>query len=108
MTQTLSTMYTILDSEFDVDQLKDIVTHGMSGGVGGFIYTASNVAIFDDNDDEIQDYLSDWCHDNGVGASSFAYFGKDIEDIAQLKSALVWAYVELKADEILAHNGYEY
>ena len=108
MTQTLSTMYTILDSEFDVDQLKDIVTHGMSGGVGGFIYTASNVAIFDDNDDEIQDYLSDWCHDNSVGESSFAYFGKDIEDIAQLKSALVWAYVELKADEILAHNGYEY
>jgi hypothetical protein len=101
-------MYTILNNEFDVDQLKDIVNHGMSGGVGGFIYTASNVAIFDDNDDEIQDYLSDWCHDNSVGASSFAYFGKDIEDIAQLKSALVWAYVELKADEILAHNGYEY
>ena len=108
MTATVSRSYTILDTEFDVDQLRDIVNHGMSSGVGGFIYTASNVEVFDDNDDEIQDYLSDWCHDNSVGASSFAYFAPNCEDIAQLKSQLVWSYVELKADEILAHNGYEY
>ena len=58
--------------------------------------------IFDDNDDEIQDYLSDWVHDNiGDGESSFSYFAKDVEDITQLKGKLVWAYLELKAYECL-------
>ena len=108
MTTTLSRSYTILDSEFDIDQLRDIVNHGMSAGVGGHIYTSANVQVFDDNDDEIQDYLSDWCHDNDVQQSSFAYFAPNAEDIAQLKSQLVWSYIELKADEILANNGYEY
>jgi hypothetical protein len=39
MTQTVSRSYTILDHEFEADELKDIVTHGMSAGVSGFIYT---------------------------------------------------------------------
>ena len=37
MTAT-ATMHTILGVEFDTDELRDIVTHGMSGGVSGFIY----------------------------------------------------------------------
>ena len=87
---------------FSIDDLKDIATHGMSGGVSGFIYTRDNVAWFDENDDEIQDYLSDWYHDNiGGDEGSFAYFAKDVEDITQLKNKLVWSYVELKAHEIL-------
>ena len=53
------------------------------------------------HDDEIQDFLSDWCDDTGVGKSSFAYFAPDAEDITQLKNKLVWSYVELKAQEIL-------
>ena len=102
MTATVpNTVYTILDTEYDIDTLRDIVNHGMSSGCGGFIYTASNVAVFDEHDDEIQDYLSDWCHDNEVGASSFAHFAPDAEDIAQLKSSLVWAYVECKALDIV-------
>ena len=32
---------------------------------------------------------------------SFAYFARKVEDITQLKNALVWAYVELKAQSIL-------
>ena len=85
----------------EFDELQDIVNHGMSAGVSGFIYTLECADKFDEHDDEIQDYLSDWCHDNGVGQSSFAYFAPDAEDIAQLKNKLVWAYVELKAQEIL-------
>ena len=103
MTATVSnTMHTILGREFDIDELKDIVNHGMSGGVSGFIYYHETRAIFDEHDDEIQDYLSDWCHDNGDGQSSFAYFAPDAEDITQLKQKLVCAYVELKAHDILA------
>ena len=103
MTATVSnTMFTILDHEFDIDELNDIVNHGMSGGVSGFIYTRDCVDKFNEHDDEIQDYLSDWVYDNiGDGKSSFSYFAPDAEDIAQLKSKLVWSYVELKAQEIL-------
>ena len=62
-----------------------------------------------DNDDEIQDYLSDWVHDNiGGDETSFSYFAPDVEDITQLKNKLVWAYVELKASEILVANSIDY
>ena len=73
MTATLNnTMFTILDREFDIDELRDVVNHGMSAGVSGFIYHETR-DIFDEHDDEIQDFLSDWCYDTGVGKSSFAY-----------------------------------
>ena len=105
---TVATMHTILDVEFDTDQLKDIVTHGMSGGVGGFIYTRECVAKFDEHDDEIQDYLSDWVYDNiGGDATSFQYFASDVEDISQLKNRLLWSYVELKAFDLLNEAGIE-
>ena len=110
MTTTLQPFYTIFESKdatqrdaaFELDELKDIATHGMSGGVSGFIYTKDLVEWFDENDDEIQDYLSDWVSDNiGDEQGSFAYFAPLCEDITQLKCKLVWSYVELKAHEIL-------
>ena len=107
MTQTINKLYTILDHEFELDELKDIVNYGMSAGVSGFIYYSENVKHFDDNDDEIQDYLSDWVFDNGISddvgnrKGSFAFFAPDAEDITVLKNQLVWSYVELKAHEIL-------
>ena len=103
MTATVSnTMFTILDREFELDELNDVVNHGMSAGVSGFIYYSECVDKFDMHDDEIQDYLSDWYHDNvGGDEGSFAFFAPDCEDVAQLKNQLVWAYVELKAAELL-------
>tara|TARA_S200002703_G_C3719650_1_gene221103 strand:+ start:417 stop:749 length:333 start_codon:yes stop_codon:yes gene_type:complete len=98
----LDRTYDILGREFDLDELKDVANYGASQGVPGFIYYSELRDIFDDNDDEIQDYLSDWVHDNiGDGESSFSYFAKDVEDITQLKGKLVWAYLELKAYECL-------
>ena len=98
----LDRTYTILDREFDLDELKDIANYGMAQGVGGFIYTKELRDIFDEHDDEIQDFLSDWVHDNiGGDEGSFTYFAKDVEDITQLKGKLVWAYVELKAYDCL-------
>ena len=106
MTATLNnTMFTILDREFDIDELRDIVNHGMSAGVSGFIYYHETRDIFDEHDDEIQDFLSDWVYDhctsNGGNRSSFEYFAPGAEDITQLKQQLVWSYVELKAQDIL-------
>ena len=79
MTVCSPAMYTILDAEYDIDTLRDVASHGLASGCGGFIYTSDNV------------------RDEG----SFAYFARQCEDITQLKNKLVWAYVELKAQSIL-------
>ena len=90
---------------FSIDDLKDIATHGMSGGVSGFIYTRDNVAWFDENSNEIEEYLSDWYHDNMdennyIGAIAQGN-GFAVGSIDELKNRMVWAYVELKAAELL-------
>ena len=110
--QTINRNYTILDHEFDVDQLKDIVNHGMSAGVSGFIYTRECCEAFDEHEDDIEAYLSDWYHDNmgednylGAIASSGDY---PVCSIDALKNRMVWSYVELKAFEILSENGYDF
>ena len=98
-------MFTILDTEFDVDELCDIANHGMSAGVSGFIYTRDCVDKFNEHDDEIEEYLSDWYHDNmgennyiGVISSNGTF---SVGSIDELKTRMVWAYVELKTHEIL-------
>ena len=105
MTVCSTDLHTILGEEFCTGELKDIVNHGMSAGVSGFIYTSENVKHFNDNDDEIEEYLSDWYHDNmgennyiGAIASNGTF---SVGSIDELKNRMVWAYVELKAHEIL-------
>ncbi len=115
MTATVQPFYTIFeaqdpterDAAFEIDELKDIVNHGMSGGVSGFIYTKDCVAWFNENEDTIEEYLSDWYHDN-MGEDNYigAIAGTDnhsfsVGSIDELKTKMVWTYVELKAHEIL-------
>ena len=102
MTQSIIRTHSILGVEFELDELRDIVNHGCVSGVSGFTYYHETTDKYDEHDDEIQDYLSDWYHDNiGGDEGSFAYFAPDTEDITQLKNKLVWSYVELKAHDIL-------
>ena len=107
---TTATMHTILDVEFDTDELKDIVMHGMSAGVSGFIYTRDNVKHFDDNEDEIEEFLSDWYHDV-MGEDNYIHVmtegHPEIASIDRLKEHMVWSYVELKAYDLLNEAGIE-
>ena len=90
---------------FSIDDLKDIATHGMSAGVPAFIYTRDNVAWFDENEDEIEEYLSDWIFEIYGERDYIAYIAKEfhfsVGSIDELKNRMVWSYVELKAHEIL-------
>ena len=102
--QTINKTYTILGHEFSLDELKDIVNHGMASGVSGFIYYYENIKHFDDNEDEIEAYLSDWYHDN-MGEDNYIHAmtegRSEIASIDALKNHMVWAYVELNAHDTL-------
>ena len=98
------------DAAFEIDELKDIVTYGMSAGVSGFIYTKDNVAWFDENEDEIEEFLSDWYHDVMGEDNYLARIAEQndyIDSIDALKTQMVWMYVELKAHAILLEQGIE-
>ena len=105
MEDTATRTWTILDVEFELDELRDIVNHGMSAGVSGFIYTRDCVNKFNEHDDEIEEYLSDWYHDNMgennyIGAiSSNGTFS--VGSVDELMTRMTWSYVELKAHDIL-------
>jgi hypothetical protein len=103
MENTATRTWTILDVEFELDELRDIVNHGMSAGVSGFIYTKDCVDKFNEHDDEIEEYLSDWYFDNLNERNYMAAICSDVEpgSIDELKNKMVWMYVELKAHEIL-------
>jgi hypothetical protein len=118
MTATVQPFYTIFeaqdpterDAAFEIDELKDIVNHGMSAGVPMFIYTKDNVAWFNENEDTIEEYLSDWYFDNLNERNYMAAICNDTEpcSIDELKTKMVWMYVELKAFEILSENDIEF
>ena len=107
-------VFTILDHEFEADELVDIVDHGMSAGVSGFIYTRDCVDKFNEFDDEIEEYLSDWYHDNMgednyigvIAGGSTGGSQYPVGSIDELKNRMVWAYVELKAYDILVDIGH--
>ena len=90
---------------FDVDQLCDIANHGMSQGVSGFIYTRDCVEWFDENEDMIEEYLSDWYFDNTNERNYLAAICNDVEpcSIDELKTKMVWSYVELRAHDVLCN-----
>ena len=98
-------VFTILEHEFEIDELVDIANYGMAQGVSGFIYTRDNVKHFDDNDDEIEEFLSDWYYDNMGERNYIGMIAGDGEhsvgSVDELKNRMVWSYVELKAHDIL-------
>ena len=85
----------------------------MSAGVSGFTYTRDCVNKFNEHDDEIGEYLSDWYYDtmgerNYIGSIALCTGGHPVCSIDELMNRMVWTYVELKAFEILSENGYDF
>ena len=70
------------------EELRDITRHGLSGGVGGFIYYNELYTLFLDHEEEILDYLMEQC---GMSLSDLAIDCNRLHDIAQ---NAVWMYVE--------------
>ena len=87
--------------------IKDIATHGCSGGVGGLIYYWETTQFHAAHEQESWDLLYQYAQDSGeklmdyIAAISIM---KDVGSHAQFVNALVWWAVEVRAQEILAER----
>ena len=113
MTTTVAPTYTILDHEFEFNQLENIVKHGMFVGVSGFIYNSELHDIYERHEDEIQEALdvlaSDLGIQSGVQMVINAITKGDTEcfySLQSIKARSVWMFVEMKAMDILRDSGH--
>ena len=87
--------------------IKDIATHGCSGGVNGIIYYYETTKFHATHEEEIWDLL--YQHAQDAGEKLMDYIAsipimKDVGSHAQFVNALVWWAVEVRAQEILAER----
>jgi len=85
----------------DIFIIKDISKHGCSGGVCGIIYYNETVRFHDEHEKEIWDLLHEYAEEEGLKVGDkIAQVSKDAGSLTQLKNALVWWAVEVRAHEI--------
>lgn len=103
-TKTQSIKDYILEN-YELEVIKDIATHGCSGGIGGLIYYTETVKFHDENEEEIWELL----YNEGQGMSfstTLAFIAslngsQNVLDITRLKNLLVWYAVEHFARKIV-------
>ena len=109
---TTTDNFLLLGTEFDLDQLSDIATHGMAQGVAGFIYSSELADCYDENEEEILNYLDEWAFDLGEGnamkmvIASIERNGQEFETMQQIKEHAVWMFLELMAAQLCQRNGH--
>ena len=85
----------------EVFLVSDISNHGCSGGVCGIIYYNETVRFHDEHEKEIWDLLYEYAEEEGLKlVDKVAQVSKDVGSLTQLKNALVWWAVEVRAHEI--------
>ena len=81
-------LFAALEERFDdIDEVKDIERHGMSGGVSGFIYTYETREFFFKYEDEIEDLM----YQNDI---TYPDLTDQCADISTYMNAAVWYAVE--------------
>ena len=90
-------LFDALEERFDdIEEVKDITRHGMSGGFSGFIYSSELHEFYDKYEDDIEDYLEYMevkLHDL-VDTNEFY-------SIQELKEKSIWCCVEMWASNKL-------
>ena len=110
---TVATVQTfdILGHEFDMDALNDIATHGCVAGVPGFIYSSELADVFDENEDDIWNYLDEYAFDLGEKSGiqmviDYITRNDPFYTMQDVKEKAVWMFVELFAVQLLQRNGH--
>ena len=113
MTTTTAPTFTILDHEFEVNELEDIANHGMAVGVPGFIYSSELHDIYERHEDEIFEAIDVLASDCGIQSGVQMVInaitkGKSdcFYSLQSIKEKSVWMFVEMKAMDILRESNH--
>ncbi len=83
-----------IKESYDLDTLREIVEHGCSSGVAtNHIYYNQTVSFYDDNEEEIVEYVSD----NFGTEFLVELFQQNDANLDCYKNDVVWSFVELVA-----------
>ena len=97
MTERLSA-YETIKKEYDIDTLREIRDHGCSSGAANnHIYYNETVKFFDDNEDELIEYITDT-----VGEEiTEGIWDDNTNHINGYKNDIVWTYIEIVANDLV-------
>ena len=82
----------------DIDEIRDIATHGCEGGVSGFIYYQETREFFEKYEDDIEDV----CYDI-LGNDFLQHLAKGETCILGLINAMVWFTIQAYCQNKLQH-----
>ena len=109
---TITATFEILGSEFDLDQLNDIATHGMAQGVAGFIYSSDLYDLFTEHGEKVMEYLDDKADELGVMSGlqmvvdSITKGEEVYYSVQETKEQAIWMFVEMTAHDLLIGCGH--
>ena len=83
-----TTLYTILDTRFGLEEARDVARYGCSGGVSDFIYSSELYDFFDDHEEDIENLLDEY-------DVTYQQLKPDFETMQQIREAAVWFAVEV-------------
>ena len=88
-----------LADRFDnIEEIKDVASHGCSGGVSGFIYHKDTNQFFDDHEDAVEDVCYDILGKDWI--AELSRLGGCL-DIMSLNTTAVWFVVELYCQNVV-------
>ncbi len=87
-----------IKKQYDIDTLREISDHGCVSGVANHhIYYNQTVSFFDDNEEEIVEYISD-----NLGEDVLVECFKESKaNLTLYKNAICWCFVELVAMQLV-------
>tara|TARA_R100001594_G_scaffold10368_3_gene24457 strand:+ start:630 stop:1043 length:414 start_codon:yes stop_codon:yes gene_type:complete len=93
-----NTAFTTISKQYDLDTLREIFNHGCISGVANHhIYYHQTVSFFDDNEEEIVEYVSD-----NLGEDYLVeVFKNSNADLTSYKNDICWCFVELVAGQLI-------
>ena len=97
MTKNLPAFESIKE-QYDIDTLREIRDHGCASGVANnHIYYTQTVKFFDDNEDELIEYIADTLG----GEINEELWNNNPCNITGYKNQIVWTYIETVANNLI-------
>ena len=93
-----TTAFDSIKDQYDLDTLREIVDHGCQSGVANHhIYYYQTVSFYDDNEEEIVDYIVD----NFGTEYLVELFSNNDANLNCYKNDVVWTFIELVASQLI-------